>query len=486
MKLEERLLMETNGLKIEVINLGMTAVNSFVIWDLSSRLIEYDPDAIIIYAGHNEYYGSFGAGSTQFGFGQGVGLKRLILNLKNWRLYQLIEQLMKSVKPAGNDGRTMMAKVVKDAGIELNGDLFDAGIEQFEKNIGDVVEILGSNDIPLYIGTVASNLKDQPPLSDNAEAIEKYEEALSLYEDGDTESSLKFFLQAKELDELRFRASEQLNASIQRLSKPDNVFLVDVEEMLRRNSQSGIEGESLFVDHLHPNSRGHKLIADLYFEHLLKREEISDRYSPNVFDTPNGITRFEQIYAKVNIDRLLVGYPFQKGLSRAEENRIFENLYNNLLKSSYIDSLAAFSKVNLESVPEALNQVVDHEKREGDTLSVMSHYYELLNWQLNSINLIELAIEYGVNNPEVETYLVNIIEKVLNKGAYDPRYMNVLSAIYLNNRAPEKAKYWLDESLRLKSTEPILFYNLTRYYFLKSDTAKANVFYNRFLQARQR
>ena len=74
-QLEQRLLLNTEGVHVEVINLGMTAVNSYVIRDLSQRVMEYKPDAVIIYAGHNEYYGSFGAASTQFGFVNNIYLK---------------------------------------------------------------------------------------------------------------------------------------------------------------------------------------------------------------------------------------------------------------------------------------------------------------------------------------------------------------------------------------------------------------------------
>ena len=179
-QLEQRLLMETKGLNIELVNLGMTAVNSFVIWDLSSRLVEYKPDAVIIYAGHNEYYGSFGVGSTQFGFGEGVGLKRLMLNLKNWRLYQFIEDIMRPEDTADSDNRTMMAKVVKDAEIGIESELFEAGISQFQENISDVLDRFENQSVPVFIGTVASNLKDQAPLGDNDEAISSFTKGVRL------------------------------------------------------------------------------------------------------------------------------------------------------------------------------------------------------------------------------------------------------------------------------------------------------------------
>lgn len=67
-QIEQQLLVSTEGVNVEVINLAMTAINSYVIHDLSKRVQEYEPDAVIIYAGHNEFYGSFGGiNSIQYG-----------------------------------------------------------------------------------------------------------------------------------------------------------------------------------------------------------------------------------------------------------------------------------------------------------------------------------------------------------------------------------------------------------------------------------
>jgi lysophospholipase L1-like esterase len=484
-QLEQKLLLNTTGVNVEVINLGMTAVNSYVIRDLSKRIMEYEPDAIIIYAGHNEYYGSFGAGSTQFGLVNNITLKRAVLLLKNLRLYQFLENLLKAPVTEDRTRRTMMAEVIKESEIELGGDIYESGIEQYRRNISDVLELFKGNQVPVYIGTVASNLKDQPPLSENSIATEKYAAGQELYSAQDKEAALGMFIEAKEQDVIRFRAPNEINSTINELAQEFEAVPVDVEAMMRRNSVSGIEDESLFIDHLHPNSKGHRLIADLFFENLLELEKISSAYSPNEFNVPDDISEFEETFANTTISRLLVGYPFQKGLTAAEESAKFETIYNNFLKSSYTDSVAAASKVNQKSVPIALNEVIDQKKKNGDTLAAMSHYYELLKWQLNSTDLIEKVIEYAINNPKVNTYLVNSIEQVLNEGAYDPRYMNVLSATYLDNGAPEKAKYWMDESLRLRSNEPILFYSLTRYYLSKKDTLKASEYYRQFLEARQ-
>jgi lysophospholipase L1-like esterase len=49
---------------IEVINLGISAINSYSLRDFIPGIIKQQPDLVIIYAGHNEYYGALGVGST--------------------------------------------------------------------------------------------------------------------------------------------------------------------------------------------------------------------------------------------------------------------------------------------------------------------------------------------------------------------------------------------------------------------------------------
>ena len=62
--------------KIEVVNISMTAVNSYTVLDLMPGVLDQKPDLILIYAGHNEYYGALGVGSVQ-----SYGSSRTIIKL---------------------------------------------------------------------------------------------------------------------------------------------------------------------------------------------------------------------------------------------------------------------------------------------------------------------------------------------------------------------------------------------------------------------
>jgi hypothetical protein len=47
------------------VNLAMPAINSFSLLDMTPEALAQKPDALIIYCGHNEFYGALGAGSTE-------------------------------------------------------------------------------------------------------------------------------------------------------------------------------------------------------------------------------------------------------------------------------------------------------------------------------------------------------------------------------------------------------------------------------------
>ena len=493
-QLEQQLLLNTQGLNIEIINLGMTAVNSFVIRDLSPRILAYEPDAVIIYAGHNEYYGSFGAATTQFGFTDSIRLKHTILWLKNLRVYQVLEQLLSwesetngmTGVPNQDDGigeqRTMMAKVIQDSNIPVGGDVYNLGIRQFEVNINDALTTFKKQEIPIYLGTIASNLKDQKPLTDDSLAMSVFEEAQMLYKSGDFTRAFQEFERAKELDGIRFRAPSKINELLRTFSKSEGIELVETQEVLRQASNSGLEDSTLFIDHLHPNDRGHKLMAALFFDALRTHPTIERALQPNPIQPPQSISTFEKAYAEVSIGRLLVGYPFQKGISLEEELDAFEHIYQSYLQKSYIDSIAAVASKEQVFVPEALSKVVVLARQRGDTMAAVTHSYDLLKWQLRSINLIETTIEFTLNSGENKGYLINLLHQVLNDGNKDPRYVDLLSSLYLLNEQLDQAEFWLKETERLAPNSPRLLYNYSRFYLLSGDSLKARTYYQQFLE----
>jgi lysophospholipase L1-like esterase len=486
-QLKQKLLLNTQGLSVEVINLGMTAVNSYVIHDLAKRVLPYEPDAVIIYAGHNEYYGSFGAATTQFGFTNSIGLKRLILWLKDWRVYQFLENTLQLVgeNQDTSERRTMMAKVISESDIPVESDIYRHGIEQYRSNMSDIVTRFDKNGIPVFLGTVASNLKDQAPLSDNPDVLALYEQAQATYEEGLVDEASTLFLQAKELDGTRFRAPEEMNRILATITQETSAELVPIQAVLRNASTKKIEDASLFIDHLHPNDRGHKIMANSFFEAISSLPKLQSYLKSNPIGPPSEISTFEKAYAEISIARLLVGYPFVKNVTIDNELQVFERIYRSYLNISYIDSIAAVASKQQVFVPLALTEVIAKAYLKADTLAIVQHSYDLLKWQLRHQNLIESSIEFTLNSGKNKAYIINMLHQVINDGNLDTRYFDLLASLYLLNENTKQAKYWLKETERRTPNAPRLFYNYSRYYLLEGDTIKAQKYYQQFVQTQR-
>ncbi|MEL7363061.1 MAG: SGNH/GDSL hydrolase family protein, partial [Bacteroidota bacterium] len=125
-RLQERLADALPALRPEVVNLGLTAVNSYTLWDLRRPVVAQQPDAVVIYAGHNEFYGALGVGSTVESFGDRVALKRLALRLKRTALGAAFDGAPRGAAAPTSDDRTLMARMVGDATITRDSDAFAA------------------------------------------------------------------------------------------------------------------------------------------------------------------------------------------------------------------------------------------------------------------------------------------------------------------------------------------------------------------------
>ena len=273
---------------IEVINLGITATNSYTIRDLIPGVLEQKPDLILIYAGHNEYYGAFGVGSTE-----NIGNSRSIVNFFIWlNKFKSVEMLrgginaMMSLFTSDVDkdisrGGTLMARIVKEQLIPFNSESFNVGIKQFEGNFKDILRMTQEAGVPVVIGTLVSNLKDQKPFiavggdsNENADSV--YLKAQHQLELGKTHLANSLFRQAKDLDALRFRAPEEINEIIKRLAEKYNCGFINVDSIFNANSPDGIVGNNLTVDHLHPSLSGYLLMGKIYFEAIERNGFLPD------------------------------------------------------------------------------------------------------------------------------------------------------------------------------------------------------------------
>ncbi len=80
----------------EVINLSLTAVNSYTVLDFGKQLFKYQPDAVLIYTGHNEYYGALGIGSTSY-LGSNRFLVQTLIKVREFKIVQLVNNCIRRI-----------------------------------------------------------------------------------------------------------------------------------------------------------------------------------------------------------------------------------------------------------------------------------------------------------------------------------------------------------------------------------------------------
>lgn len=129
-------MLESPDINFEVINMSLTAINSYTLYDFTTQLIHYKPDAVLIYAGHNEYYGALGIASTST-LGHNSLVVKLVMQLRDLRLMQLLTKAYVATTSKLTGGKinlkkNLMQRMVRRQEIPYNSELYKDGIKQFE------------------------------------------------------------------------------------------------------------------------------------------------------------------------------------------------------------------------------------------------------------------------------------------------------------------------------------------------------------------
>ena len=268
--LQQRLQRMYPDREVEVINTGMAAVTSYVLLDFADEIVAQRPDAVIIYTGHNEYLGIGGVGSSLVA-ARSPAVARLVAQLRRLHLYRGLERglgwLGGGAAPERRDG-TLMSRVAAERSIPLGSAAYERGIVQFRGNLQRLLAIYAAAGIPVFIGTLASNERDQPPFAGGADSTEgaqaRFERARALEAAGEHAAARAEYLAAKDRDELRFRAPEAFNDVIRAVAEGSGATVVDVQAALAAASSHGIIGAGLMLEHVHPNIEGYFRLASAF------------------------------------------------------------------------------------------------------------------------------------------------------------------------------------------------------------------------------
>jgi len=362
--LQYRLMQMYPDKNFEIINLSLTAVNSYTVLDFGNQLAKYQPDAIMIYTGHNEYYGALGIGSTSY-VGGNHFLVETLLKLRGLKLVQLLNNTMKKV--AGvfsgkkvDDRETLMKRMAARQEIVYGSKDYQAGIDQFDKNMTELCSLFNDEKIPVFLSTVVSNEKDLPPFISNGSgpgsATYIYKAGQQAYAQGNFVLAKLDFDKAKELDELRFRAPEAINTSIKKIATEyPAVHLVDTKKLFEQYSPHGIIGSETILEHVHPNLYGYAIMSEAFYQAFQQQHLITATpqkvmtFDELRKDMP--VTRLDSLNGQYQIASLKTGWPFNQPMPAATGTLDLE------------DTLAEKVAMGQMQWRDAMNMIFEHDKQ---------------------------------------------------------------------------------------------------------------------------
>lgn len=463
---------------IEVVNISLSAVNTYTILDLLPGVLEQKPNLILIYAGHNEYYGALGVGSME-SLGNFRSFVKLVLYLNKYKTVQLLRNFIASVlslfksNSTEESPGTLMSRMAQDQYITLNSDKYTLGLDQFVGNMKEILELIKKNKVPVIIGKVVSNLKDQKPFisipSENyPTANQVYEEAKKKLMNGNYKTADSLFKLAKDLDALRFRAPEKINQIIENLCKEYNIKCVSIDSLFSSESPDGIIGNNLMTDHLHPNIKGYQLIGRGYYEAMQQAGYLPQNEKPQIpFLAQDSLTRinfpFSNLDSTIGNCRMLLlqnDWPFIEKWQRKPLNLLFS-------PKNFLDSIAFDFMMNKISWANAhLNAATAYLKR-NDISGYLKHmdiliyqypivveYYDQISLTLMQMQLYDTALKYLKARYNIEP------------NDYSAKWLGNIE-LYKGN--VDGAIRFLSKSYELNSTDAQVLFNLAGAYSKKKD-----------------
>ena len=467
--------------KFEVVNLGIAAINSYAILDILEDVIAQKPDLVLVYTGHNEFYGAMGAASLT-AIGGSPGATRFILTMNNLRTMKLISSIFSSKnEPPAAPG--LMESLAKDKLVPLDSDLYNAGVDQFRHNLSAIFESLKKAGIPVIAGTLVSNLLDQAPfypeLSGAGEAFKKGKDLFAKEKYAEAAVELT---KAKDLDQLRFRAPSVFNKIISEVAAANGFGLVAVDSVFASNSNGMITGNDLMTDHLHPNLKGYSLLADIFIAGATSRGLIKDQPSfPPGSGTLDSLVKlnfpFSQLDSAIAFYRL-AGITSQWPFNRSGKKPSLEEIKKPV---NFIDSLAIKSARGEINWDAAHTAAADHFVAKGDTKSAEMEYRVLIS-QFNYLPKFYNAFANALMVLHEYERAAGVLKASygVKPEAFSTKWLGILA---LNDGKPEEARRWLLESLNYKGDDAQTLYNLAGAFINLKDYNSAKTYIQRCLQA---
>jgi lysophospholipase L1-like esterase len=252
--------------QVELIPVSFAGLNSSHAVELVQEIKEYEPDLVVLFLGHNEFYthedltlrvGSFNSSLLDV-FNQFfiyTGLKKKIIYNRN------IDDLERLLP-------TLLSKQ-----IVTHNDLdYNIVIENFRNNITQIIKTCEKENINLLFPVLTDNLL-LPPLGIVQDKSEFQADIIfsnarmAIYRDGDIEKAKELFTKTKELDVVKLRIPDDIKSVYDIIKKS---ALVRIDSLFEMNCENNIPSSKLFLDYIHPNNTGLNIIATAITKRIIE------------------------------------------------------------------------------------------------------------------------------------------------------------------------------------------------------------------------
>ena len=282
--------------RVEVINLGTTAVASFPLVYQVQDALRYQPDWFVFYVGNNEFFGAYGTASINAAGTMPLWALKFMRAARGLALVQAVESV---VRAGADENRTLMEQMIGQTFIACDSPLREAAARNLQANLGDMLDQVKAAGVAALVCTTASNESGLAPLGQDdvsnlsGAALEEFNELLrqaaacssaqsaqavellgkaallaprsaltqfmlanAQANAGDLVAARKAFLLARDLDTMPWRPISVTEQAIRDTAAARRVLLCDIAFKFRNMSARGATDWELLDDHVHPSLQG--------------------------------------------------------------------------------------------------------------------------------------------------------------------------------------------------------------------------------------
>ena len=470
---------------IEVVNTALTAINTYTQLDWMDEILEQKPDAILIYTGHNEYYGALGVGSME-SVGKYRWIVKASLALQKMRLFQLLRNTLAGLglhlsgnisnESESDPSSTLMERIVKKKIIPFGGDDYSAGVYQFRENLAEIIRRAQGAGVKVLVSELVSNIHDIEPFESvedgmHPSAKKVYADAREYEKQGKFDEARNAYSEAKDLDALRFRAPEEFNTIIHSIAEEYHIPVVPMKAYFESRSRHSMIGAELMHEHVHPNLDGYFIMADAFFESMRENKFINAQWdqshikSSDEYRAQWGKTTLDSVYASLMILRLKSRWPFNK----AQPPALTLEYFNPVTK---IDSLVASILLGLRTLEQGHIELAQYYEKRKDLKKAFDEYRALIY----TVPFLDLFYEPAVRVlVEMKAYgqALQLLQELLHYQK-TPYVYQWIGQIYLVMHETSKGIIFLEKARQQDPLNSVLLYNLGLAYFTNAQYDKGD------------